>query len=89
MLDAGPPGVGKEPLAAVQDLMSKVYMPLLKAMNKGWELISSSEFDNIRRKIFDSLNSFILALSGELKLITFICFPVGQLELFILETELP
>ncbi|KAK7114140.1 hypothetical protein V1264_000252 [Littorina saxatilis] len=58
---------GKGLLGAVEMLLSKVYLPALQAMDKGWENLDTPDGVPIKNSFFNTLNSFSSVLSGAQK----------------------
>ena len=56
---------GQGLLGAVEMLLSKVYIPAFKAMNKGWERLNSPDGMVTRMGFFNALESFSAVLSGQ------------------------
>lgn len=57
--------VGQGLLRAAEELMSNVYVPAFKAMDKGWEHLDSADGIVIRNSFFNTLQSFTSVLSGQ------------------------
>lgn len=55
---------GQGLLGAVEALLTNVYIPAFKAMNKGWENLDSPDGLVIRNSFFNTLQSFASVLSG-------------------------
>ncbi|XP_076449104.1 dynein axonemal heavy chain 5-like [Babylonia areolata] len=58
---------GKGLLGAAEDLLSGVYIPALKAMDKGWEQLDSKDGKPIKAAFLNTLESFASVLSGAQK----------------------
>ncbi|XP_025115342.1 dynein heavy chain 5, axonemal-like isoform X3 [Pomacea canaliculata] len=65
VLDAAGQGTnGRGLLSAVENLLSSVFIPALRQLEKGWEQLNTQDGQNIRSSFLNSLDSFVTVLSG-------------------------
>ncbi|KAK7469850.1 hypothetical protein BaRGS_00036128, partial [Batillaria attramentaria] len=65
LLDAAGQGAnGRGLLSAVEGLLSSVYIPALKQLEKGWEQLYTQDGQAIRNSFLSSLDSFVTVLVG-------------------------
>jgi dynein heavy chain len=57
---------GRGLLQAVEGLLSSVYIPALRQLEKGWEQLYTQDGQGIRNSFLNSLDSFVTVLAGQL-----------------------
>ena len=56
---------GRGLLSAVEGLLSSVYIPALRQLEKGWEQLYTQDGQGIRNNFLNSLDSFVTVLVGQ------------------------
>jgi hypothetical protein len=59
---------GKGLLAAIESLLTLVYLPSCRALDKGWENLDSPEGLPIRNAFFNAMENFHSVLTGEIRI---------------------
>ena len=70
MIDAGSngPASGHALLRAFENILSSVFIPSLRKIDKGWGYLDSQASQQSREDFFNTLDSFVSVLVGELLL---------------------